>query len=120
MLPFLLAADFMRADASDLQRDNFNIGSIGLGTGLRYRLRVDRTELTAGGVIGAQFSFDGYGSATGSSVLSIVEAVAQLNDVLVADGIVIGYRFRFQRWSMSRETADYQSVSHGLFLGVMF
>lgn len=120
MLPLALSADFTRAEASGLQRDDFNVGSLGIGAGLRYRVRGQGLEFIATAVAGAQLSFEGFSGSGGSSVIGIGEAVLHLYDVLVADGFVIGYRFRYESWSMNRGQADYRSLWHGPFLGVMF
>ena len=120
VLPVFIAADFMRAEASSFQRDDFDVASLGLGTGLRYRLRGPGYEFSASALAAAQYGFEGFSSSSGSSVFAAGEAVIHLNDALVADGIVIGYRFRFEQWSMSSERDDYRAVTHGPFLGVMF
>jgi len=119
-LPLSLAADFTRADATGAERDNFNIGSIGVGAGLRYRTRVDVLEFSIGAVQFAQFSFEGFSTSTGSSFATVAEAALHWNGALVADGFVLGYRFRLQTWSMRNAATDYRSLSHGLFIGVMF
>jgi hypothetical protein len=120
LLPLLLAADFTRADAGGLERDNFNVGSVGIGAGLRYRTRAEALQFSIGIVQVVQFSFEGYSTTSGSSFATIGEAVLNWNDALVADGVVLGYRFRYQTWSMRNASSDYRSLSHGPFVGVMF
>lgn len=120
LLPLVLAADFSRADAGGAQRDNFNIGSVGIGGGLRYRTRTEAFEFSIGVVQSVHFSFEGFSTGGGSSFATVGEAVFHWNGALVADGIVLGYRFRLQTWSMRNAASDYRSVSHGPFLGVMF
>jgi hypothetical protein len=120
LLPLLLAADFTRADAGGLERDNFNVGSIGIGAGLRYRTQAEAVQFSIGVVQLVQFSFEGYSTTAGSSLATIGEAVLHWNNVVVADGVVLGYRFRYQTWSMKNAASDYRSLSHGPFLGVMF
>jgi len=120
LLPFLIAADFMRAEASGLSRDDFNVASLGLGTGLTYRLRSPGMEFSTSATAAAQYSFEGFSSSSGSSIVLMGEAVVHLNDVMVAGGIVLGYRIRFEQWSMSGDRDDYHALSHGPFLGVLF
>lgn len=120
LLPVLVSADFMRAEASGFQRDDFNVAGLGLGAGLTYRLRSPGIEFSSTAVAAVQYSFEGFSSSSGSSVVVMGEAVLHLNDVLVAEGVVIGYRFRFEQWSMSSDRDDYRAVSHGPFVGVMF
>ncbi len=120
MLPLALNADFTRAEASGLQRDDFNVGSFGIATGLRLRTRGAGVEFVFTAMAGAQLSFEGFSGTGGSSVIALGDAVVHLYDVLVADGIVVGYRFRYQSWSMSRDQVDYRGIWHGPYLGVMF
>ncbi len=120
VLPLLLSVDFTRAEASGEQRDDFNVGSLGIGTGLRYRLRGEGMEFNVAATAGAQISFEGFSGSGGSSVLVLGTALLHLYDVPVGDGIVVGYQFRYQSWSMSRAVENYRSLFHGPFLGVMF
>ena len=120
LFPLLLAADFTRADAGGAQRDNFNTGSVGIGGGLRYRTRADALEFTVSVVQCVHFSFEGFSTSAGSSFATAGEAVVHWNGVLVGDGIVVGYRFRLQTWSMRNAASDYRSFFHGPFFGVMF
>jgi hypothetical protein len=120
LLPVLLSADYTRADAGGAERDNFNVGSVGLGAGVRYRGGGDRVDFSIGVVGCAHFSFEGLNAATGSSLAAIGEASVRWSGVPVGGGIVLGYRARVQTWTMSNDHLNYQLVTHGPFLGVMF
>jgi len=120
MIPLLITADYTKAEASGLERDNFNVASIGAGTGLKGRLAGDRWEVTMRAAVAAQYSFEGFSVGTGFSPLVLAEATAVLRSVPLLDGMAIGYRFRWQDWNMSEDLFDYRSMEHTLFLGVLF
>ncbi len=120
ILPLMLAADFTKAESAGIQADDFNVGSIGIGGGLKYRLVRPDLEFSAQVLELFHFSFEGLGVGTGFSPATIANASLLLRDFLVADGVVIGYRFRLQTWSMSDRFFRYRAVSHGPFVGVMF
>ncbi|HUI63851.1 MAG TPA: hypothetical protein VL126_03340, partial [Bacteroidota bacterium] len=120
LLPVLIAVDFMRAEASGYQRDDFNVASLGLGTGLTYRLRSPGWEFSTSATAAVQYSFEGFSSSSGSSIVVMGEAVLHLNDVIVAGGIVLGYRARYEQWSMSSDRDDDRAFWQGPFLGVLF
>ncbi len=120
VLPLMLSGDYTRAEASGAQRDDFNVGSVGLGTGLRYRLRGKRLEFAVGATAGAQISFEGFSGSGGSSLIVLGDAVFHFYDVGIAGGIVAGYQFRYQSWSMSRDIMNYRSIRHGPYIGVLF
>lgn len=119
-LPVVITGDYMKAEASDVQRDDFNVGSIGLGTGLKARIAGERWEFEARGAASAQYSFEGFSVGTGFSWLLFADATAVFRSVPVLDGLAVGYRFRMQRWDMHDTQFDYRSVDHVFFLGVLF
>ncbi len=120
LLPVLLSVDYTRAENGGAEADNFNVGSIGLGAGLRFRGGGERMDFSLGVTGCAHFSFEGFGAATGSSLAATGEGYIRWSDVPVAGGIVLGYRARVQTWSMSNDHLDYRLITHGPFLGVMF
>jgi hypothetical protein len=119
-MPVVITGDYMKAEASDVQRDDFNVGSIGLGTGLKARIAGDRWEFEARGAASAQYSFEGFSVGTGFSWVLFADATAAFRSVPVLDGLAVGYRFRMQEWNMHDTQFDYRSVEHVLFLGVLF
>ena len=120
LLPVMLSADFTKAEAVGSERDNFNIGSVGIGGGLKYRFMAGGVEFSVQAAEVASFSFEGLSTQTGFSASTLADAVLHLKDIRILDGIVLAYRFRLQTWSMSDSRFNYRSVSHGPSIGVMF
>ncbi len=120
VVPISVAADFTKAEATGVERDNFNIASLGIGTGLRYRFM--SVDVDAGirvlGII--HYSFEGLSTGSGSSASVLADAGVILKSVHIGEGIALGYRFRYQRWSMSNARFNYSVVNHGPYLGVLF
>ena len=120
LLPFLLSTDFTKAEGNSTVREDFNIASVGIGGGLKYRYFHETIDLSLRAVEVIHFSFEGLGVGNGFSAATIAEVVLLLKDALVLDGIALGYRFRLQTWSMDNSDFNYRSISHGPFVGVMF
>lgn len=119
-VPICLSADFTKAEATGVERDNFNTASIGLGVGLRYRYMGRGTEGSVRVIALAHYSFEGLSTGNGSSTGILADAGLILRSVHIGDGIAIGYRFRYQQWSMSDTRFRYRAVHHGPYLGVLF
>jgi hypothetical protein len=119
-LPLCAVADFTKAEAAGVERDNFNFGSFGIGAGLKFRTPVAPVEFSASilGVI--QFAFESYGPRTGSSSAIIGNATLLWRSAPILDGLVFGYRFRHQNWSLSDEQYNYKSIYHGPYIGALF
>jgi hypothetical protein len=119
VLPVLIAGDYAKAEGGGTSRSDFNIGSVGVGVGLKYRYYGGGTDLSiqAGQLI--QYSFEGFGTIHGYSTVTVAGASLLLPGVLVLDGIAIGYRFRYQMWNMSDNLFDYSLITHGPYVGVM-
>lgn len=120
MASLMLATDFTKAEAVGPQRGSFNIVSIGIGAGLKYRYS-DRSvdfSISAGGI--AHFSLEGLSTGSGFSGATVALATLILPQVPIFDGLVTGYRFRYQMWSMSDERFNYRGVFHGPYVGVLF
>jgi hypothetical protein len=120
LFPLQLAADFTKAEGVGSTKEDFNIASLGIGMGLRYKYASRSLEFSLGVVELVQYSSAGIGISSGFSAATLGDAILLLRDVAVFDGLVIGYRFRLQTWSMSEDRFNYRSVSHGPYLGVMF
>ena len=119
-LPLCIAADYTKAEAVGLKRDNFNIASLGIGAGLRYQYQGTTIDfgIHALGII--HFAFEGLGTGNGSSRALDCDARVLFKSVHIGNGIVVGYRLRIQRWAMNDEMFNYIATSHGPYLGVMF
>lgn len=120
LLPISLATDFTKSEGPGADRDDFNIASIGLGAGLMYRYFTHSVELSVGIREVLHYSFSGFSTNNGFSAATLGEAVAVFPGLLVAEGLVFGYRFRLQTWSMNDTRFNYRMLAHGPFLGVMF
>jgi hypothetical protein len=119
ILPVLLGADYTKAEATGPERNTFNVASVGVGTGLEVRHRVRAMELSvrAGGL--AHYSTEAYNFTGGFSAAVIGEAAFLFPRIGILDGLAVGYRVRYQMWSMSNETFNYATLAHGPFVGVM-
>jgi hypothetical protein len=117
--PVLLGGDYTKAESGAPLGEEFNVGSIGLGVGLKYRRSGPGADFTifAGGL--AQYSFAGFRPVYGFSPAALAEATILLKKVAIFDGIAIGYRFRYQQWTMSDRTFNYRTIFHGPYVGVM-
>jgi hypothetical protein len=120
LIPVVLSADFTKAEGIGFERENFNIASVGLGIGLKYRLVKERFDFSIQALEAVHFSSEGLNVGSGFSAATSGEAVLQLPRTLVFDGVVLGYRYRLQTWAMNNARFDYRSISHGPFLGIMF
>ncbi len=119
ILPIMLGADYTKAEASGPERNTFNIASVGVGTGLEVRHRTSGMEVSvrAGGLV--HYSTEAYNFTGGFSAAAVGEAVLLFPRIGILDGLAVGYRVRYQTWSMSNEEFNYTTFAHGPFVGVM-
>lgn len=119
VLPVVLAADFSKSESAGADRDHFNVGSVGIGAGLKFRSAGEGLDfsLSVAGVM--HYSFEGYGIRSASSPAVLGEASALFRTIPILEGMAAGYRFRLQSWSTGG-TFDYRTVNHGVFVGVLF
>jgi hypothetical protein len=118
-IPLMVAADFARAESGGPERENFNIASFGLGVGLTYRVAAPGLDFSVRAGELVQFASQGLSTGTGFSAATLADASLILREI-VLNGLALGYRFRYQTWSMSEERFNYQAVSHGPYLGILF
>jgi hypothetical protein len=119
VLPVLLSLDYTKSEGTGVERDNFNVASIGLGTGAKLRLMSPGTEFTAQAAGVYHFSFEGLNTGNGSSLAVLCEAALVLRTLHVVDGLVVGYRFRHQTWNVADGRLNYRVTTHGPFVGVL-
>lgn len=119
VLPLLIAADFTKAESAGSDRDHFNTASVGLGTGLKYRVAGQDVDAFIAATAVYHYSFFGYSFDNGSSPAFLGEAAVILRRVPIFNGIATGYRFRYQRWNTGGYF-DYVTTNHGVFVGVLF
>jgi hypothetical protein len=119
ILPVMLGADYTKAEAAGAERNTFNIGSVGVGTGLELRHRTPGLEVSIRAGALAHYSTEAYNFTGGFSAAVLGEAALLLPRAGILDGVVVGYRVRYQTWSMSNEFFNYETFAHGPFVGVM-
>jgi hypothetical protein len=120
LVPICGAADYSKSESDGAERDNFNVASLGIGAGVKYRALSPSLEFSIQALGIIHYSFEGFSTGSGSSTAVLGDARLLLRHIRLLDGLVCGYRFRYQRWSLSNAKSDYQTVSHGPYLGVLF
>jgi len=118
-LPLVVAADFTKSELPPPEKNTFNVGSVGVGGGLLFRTAGRSARGSLRLVAAAHYCIDGFSAGGGFSFASFGEATLLLPGALALDGVVAGYRFRYQSWSMTNDWHDYRAFSHGPFVGVM-
>lgn len=120
ILPLVFAADFTKAESGGPERENFNIASVGLGAGLKYRLTSDGVDFSVHAEELVHYSLEGLSTGSGFSAATLADVSLVLRDIALLDGLALGYRFRYQTWSMTDSKFDYRVTSHGPYLGILF
>ena len=120
VLPLMIAADYTKVASGSLGRDDFNLATIGLGLGLKYRLVTPGTEFWIQGVQIFHIAFQGLAAGTGSSLATVGEAGLLLPRVPIGEGLALNYRVRLQTWSLSDNRFNYRSLYHGPSIGILF
>jgi hypothetical protein len=120
VLPLMIAADYTKVESGALQRDDFNLATLGLGAGLRYRLVTPGMEFWIQGVQLFHVAFQGIAAGTGSSLATVAEAGLLLPRVPIGEGVVLTYRVRLQTWSLNDDRFNYRSLYHGPSVGILF
>jgi hypothetical protein len=118
-LPVMLGADYTKAEATGPERNTFNVASVGVGTGLEVRHRTPGLDLSVRAGALAHYSTEAYSFTGGFSAAGVGEAVLLFPRIGILDGLAVGYRIRYQTWSMSDENLNYRTLAHGPFVGVM-
>lgn len=120
LIPIMISSDYTKVENTGGARENFNIGSIGIGAGVKYRYRSAQFDFSLLAAEAAHWSLEGFSTGSGFSAATMGEALFTFRDVLSLDGIAIGYRVRYQTWNMGDAKFNYNSFSHGAIVGVMF
>ncbi len=120
LLPLMIGADYTKAESGGPERESFNIASIGIGTGLKYRLVSQAVDLSLSAGAIAHYAIEGLSIGTGFSGAVVMEAASVIRSIRIGEGLALGYRFRLQTWSMSTKQLDYRAISHGPYLGIAF
>lgn len=120
LVPICGAADYSKSESDGSERDNFNIASFGIGAGLKYRAVSPSLEFTVQALGVIHYSFEGLSTGSGSSSAVLGEVRLLTRHIQILEGLVFGYRYRYQRWTLSDARFNYQAVMHGPYLGVLF
>jgi hypothetical protein len=118
-IPICLAADFTKAQAGGLKRDDFNIASLGIGVGLRYQYRSPALDASVHALGIVHYSFEGLSTGSGSSTALDCDAHLMIKTIHIGEGIALGYRLRVQQWSLSDARFDHHAIHHGPYIGIM-
>ena len=120
LVPLCGAADYSKSESDGAERDNFNIASLGIGAGLKYRAVSPSLEFTVQALGIIHYSFEGLSTGSGSSSAVLGEVRLLSRHIQIFEGLVFGYRYRYQRWTLSDARFNYRAVMHGPYLGVLF
>jgi hypothetical protein len=120
VIPIMISADFTKAENTGPSRKDFNIASLGLGAGLKFRTSGSALDFSLYVTEVLHYSFEGLSTGSGFSAATLGEASLSFRRIPLVGGIVLGYRFRYQTWSMSDEQFNYRALAHGPYLGVAF
>ncbi len=118
-LPVVFSTNFVEAGGASNSSKDFNIASVGIGTGLEYKHITENFGVQFTGVGILYYSTAGFSVESGSSTAVVAELQFLFRE-LIGDGVTAGYRFETQKWSMSDKTQDYARMVHGPFIGIFF
>jgi hypothetical protein len=119
VVPIMIAADYTKAESGGPQREDFNVASVGLGAGLKYQLSTESVDFSVHAAEVLQYATEGFSVGSGFSAATLGDATLVLREVIL-NGIALGYRFRYQTWSMSDAQFNYRAISHGPSIGILF
>ena len=114
-----MAANYIRAESPNSAAKDFDIGSLGLGTGLKFK-HFERSFGVQAFVIGTvYYASKGFSTEYGSQN-SVAAEIQCIIPELIYEGIIVGYRFESQRWNMNDVSLNYQRQYNGVFVGFLF
>ncbi len=117
--PIMISTNFLKASGSSRFTKDFNIGSVGIGAGVKYRYIGDSFGVQVYGVGSILVSSQGFSAETGTSTSAMAEASVLLPGI-IGEGMIVGYRFESQSWTLSNAIYDYRRQFHGPFIGIFF
>ena len=118
-IPIKLSANYVKAENPFPGQRNFDVGSLGIGGGLKYRFVTRRFAVQAFGMGALHFSNVGFGTEYGTQT-SLTGEVQLIIPEIFYDGLVIGYRYESQQWNMNDSILDCKRYYHGPFIGIFF
>ena len=118
-LPIIFSTNYVQATGATNSTKDFNIADLGVGTGLKFKQVGESYAIQMTGVGIIYYSSAGFSLQSGSSTAAIAELQVLFRGV-VGEGMTAGYRYEFQRWTMSDATLNYVRQIHGPFVGIFF
>lgn len=118
-IPLVLSANYVKAETPYKQTRNFDIGSLGVGTGVKYRILTKEFGIYVAAKGALHFSNVGFGTEYGSMSTAVGEIQFILPNILY-DGMIFGYRYERQQWNMNDSSLDYERYYHGPYIGIFF
>lgn len=120
LIPLVIGTDYTKAQNVGRERETFNVVSVGIGGGVKYRYSTRSVDVTVGVTEIVHYAFEGFNTGSGFSAATVGEAGVLFPGAVALDGVALGYRFHYQTWSMSDRRFNYRSLSHGPYIGLMF
>jgi hypothetical protein len=118
-IPLLVSASYVQAPGGISGYKDFDVGSLGLGTGVKFRYFARSFGFQISGTAAIHYATEGFSTEYGSSLSYAGEAQFIFPEIFLS-GITAGYRYQFQNWNMSNSDLNYQRMYHGLFIGFLF
>ncbi len=118
-IPVKLSANYLRAENPQQGQRNFDIGSLGVGTGMKYRYIAKTFGLQASATGSLHYASVGFGTEYGSQT-SLTGEIQCIFPELIFDGLIAGYRYERLEWDMSDTHLNYRRFYHGPFIGIFF
>jgi hypothetical protein len=118
-LPVIVSTNFVEAAGDFGTAEDFNIASVGIGGGLKYRYLSDSFGVEVFGAALIHYSGLGFSTEYGTSSMYVAQLQLLFPDV-IGKGVVAGYRFQQQRWLMTDADFDYMRMYQGPYIGIFF
>lgn len=118
-IPIVVGANYVRAQSPNNSVVSFDIGSLGIGSGIKYKYFSRSFGIQAFATGSLYYASEGFSTDYGSQTSLSGEVQFIFSEVLY-QGILFGYRFETQEWNMSNNALDYQRQYHGAFVGFLF
>jgi hypothetical protein len=118
-IPVKLSANYLRAENPQPGQRNVDIGSLGVGTGGKYRYIAKSFGLQVFVSGSLHYASVGFGTEYGSQT-SIAGEIQCIIPELIFDGVTAGYRYEQLVWDMSDTQLNYRRLYHGPFIGIFF
>jgi hypothetical protein len=118
-IPVKLSANYVKAENPFPNARNFDIGSLGVGAGVKYRFFTQSIGIQVFGMGALHFSNVGFGTEYGSQT-SLTGEIQIIIPEIFYDGMIVGYRYERQQWNMNDAILDYKRYYHGPFVGIFF